>query len=160
MANQGLVDFLKQGIEAWNAWKAKNPDAEIDLSGAQLCHIDLRQANLRRASLEGANLSCADLSQAGLRDANLSGANLSRANLSNADLHGAIVTGTQFALSLGLSDVEIEALQARGATFVEDLPPNRVPRENQGSAHRIAEQPIIHKTLIEKQAPIKLRRPS
>ncbi len=117
MANQGQVDFLKQDVAAWNVWKARNPEAEIDLAGAIFSFADLRSANLRKADLSHANLQGADLSKAGLRDANLSGADLRKANLLDADLHGAKVTDAQFALSLGLSETKIDALKAQGAIF-------------------------------------------
>ena len=33
MANQQQLDILKQGVEAWNEWRKKNPDVTIDLNG-------------------------------------------------------------------------------------------------------------------------------
>ena len=57
-----------------------------DLFGANLSDADLRGANLSDADLRCANLSDADLRCANLRDADLRGANLSDADLRNADL--------------------------------------------------------------------------
>ncbi len=31
MANEELVDLLKEGIPAWNAWREKKPEGKIDL---------------------------------------------------------------------------------------------------------------------------------
>lgn len=68
------------------------PDA--DLSGKDLSHRYLAQANLQNAILINANLFMADLNGAKLADANLSGADLSATNLTSADLSGAILTET------------------------------------------------------------------
>jgi hypothetical protein len=91
MANDEHVAVLKQGVNAWNAWRRFDDGA--DLSGA-----DLSRANLSGANLFVANLSEANLIGANLRGANLSDANLSRANLWSAvlvdtDLTGADLTG-------------------------------------------------------------------
>src|SRR5215510_11219760 len=74
MANDEHVALLKQGVDAWNAWRRYNPDIRPDLSEANLSGADLR-----RAHLYGANLTRADLSEA-----DLSGADLRRADLSEA----------------------------------------------------------------------------
>jgi uncharacterized protein YjbI with pentapeptide repeats len=47
MANDEHVALLKQGVDAWNAWRQANPDIR---------HPDLRGANLTEANLSGANL--------------------------------------------------------------------------------------------------------
>ncbi|MBY0421356.1 MAG: pentapeptide repeat-containing protein, partial [Parvularculaceae bacterium] len=75
---------LKEGVEAWNAWREANLDAKVDLRGA-----DLRGANLSDASLGYANLSGADFREADLIGAWLFEADLSRAILLAADLSGA-----------------------------------------------------------------------
>lgn len=107
MTNQEQFEILRQGVKAWNKWRAENPDVEIDLSGADLYDADLNRinltgANLKRAFLEkadlgeadlmGADLSHANLIDARLFTANLTGANLRRANLFGADLMGANLT--------------------------------------------------------------------
>jgi hypothetical protein len=103
MANKEQLRILKQGVDAWNNWRAKTPDTDIDLTeanliGANLSEVDFSNANLRGANLirvilSGANLSGATLQGAGLRQADLRGANLIRANLrtflSRANLSGA-----------------------------------------------------------------------
>jgi Pentapeptide repeats (8 copies) len=87
MANDEHAALLKQGVEAWNAWRDKNPDRP-NLSGA-----DLRRADLRKADLSEANLSAADLSRADLSKADLSGASLVRTRLSATTMTGAKVYG-------------------------------------------------------------------
>ena len=83
MANDEQTDLLKQGTRAWNAWRAEQTEATVDLSGGALRGLDL----------EGADLSGADLRRADLRGANLSGANLTAAHLEGANLFKAIIDG-------------------------------------------------------------------
>jgi uncharacterized protein YjbI with pentapeptide repeats len=94
MANQELVQILKQGGEVWNKWRTENIVSILDLMGADLRGTflngaDLRQAFLYKAELIGANLSRADLHGADLRMAHLSEAHLTGAHLSRADLSDA-----------------------------------------------------------------------
>jgi hypothetical protein len=49
MANDEHVALLKQGVNAWNAWREKSPGIRPDLRGAGLREEYLRKANLRRA---------------------------------------------------------------------------------------------------------------
>ncbi len=67
MANEEHVALLKQGVAAWNSWRAENRDVQPDLSGA-----NFSEANLRAANLSGANPS---------RGEQLGGADLEEANL-------------------------------------------------------------------------------
>ncbi len=83
MTNNEQMDLLKQGTQAWNAWRAEHTEATIDLSGGAL----------RGLVLEGADLSGADLKDADLRGANLSGANLTAAHLEGTNLFKAIIDG-------------------------------------------------------------------
>ena len=55
-------------------------------SRADLCDVDLRNADLRCANLSDADLRCANLRDADLRGANLSDADLRNADLCRADL--------------------------------------------------------------------------
>jgi hypothetical protein len=56
MANDEHVALLKQGVAAWNAWRAENPNIRPDLRGAVLNRTDLRGADLSEADLEEAAL--------------------------------------------------------------------------------------------------------
>jgi uncharacterized protein YjbI with pentapeptide repeats len=62
MANQELVDRLKQGVEGWNLWRKEFQGilnlSEANLSGAFIRRADLRRADLRYANLREANLTC------------------------------------------------------------------------------------------------------
>jgi uncharacterized protein YjbI with pentapeptide repeats len=103
MANEEHLALLKQGVDAWNEWKANNPDIRPDLSfamgkgitisGAKLSGVDLSRANLSRADLNRADLIGANLSEANLKEAYLSGADLIGANLTETDLISADLIG-------------------------------------------------------------------
>ena len=43
--------ILKEGVDAWNAWRSENPDIRPDLSGANLSKAYLSRANLSEAYL-------------------------------------------------------------------------------------------------------------
>ena len=98
MANNEQMDVLKQGAQAWNAWRAEQTEATIDLSGGALRGLDL----------EGADLSGADLRDADLRGANLSGANLTAARLEGANLFKAVIEGA-----------DLDAADLRGVRFLQ-----------------------------------------
>ena len=96
MANNEQIDLLKQGTQAWNAWRAERPEATVDLSdgalrGLDLEGADLSGADLRRADLRGTNLGGADLT-----GARLEGANFFKAVIDGADLNQADLRGVQF----------------------------------------------------------------
>ena len=77
MANEEHLKLLREGVDVWNAWRAKEPLIQPNLYDA-----DLSGAKPPRGvALFGANLHGADLS-----GANLSGAIFSEANLSGATL--------------------------------------------------------------------------
>jgi len=44
MANEEQRSILKQDVEVWNEWRADNPRVEIDLSGANVSSVNLREA--------------------------------------------------------------------------------------------------------------------
>jgi uncharacterized protein YjbI with pentapeptide repeats len=88
MANLDHLERLQQGVDAWNAWRTKEPSARPDLSRA-----DLSRANLRGVDLGAADLKWADLRQTDLRGANLRESNLLRTDLSEANLEEAVLSG-------------------------------------------------------------------
>ncbi len=93
MANPEHLAVLHQGVNVWNAWRAKEPLICPDLGRADLHQADFSRANLRGANLSRANLSRAILRRANLREANLSRATLNGATLSLANLRGANLRG-------------------------------------------------------------------
>jgi uncharacterized protein YjbI with pentapeptide repeats len=96
MADQAHVAVLKQGADAWNAWRLARAGTPADLANASLRGLDLARANLAGADCRGADLRGTVLSGATLTDANLAGANFFKAVLDAADLAGANLIGARF----------------------------------------------------------------
>ena len=90
MTDDEHLRILKQGVAAWNKWRASNPKIRPDLEVANLTGTDLRGADLTRA-----NLGAADLRGADLGFANLTDADLGFANLTGSDHGVTIVTQEQ-----------------------------------------------------------------
>ena len=109
MANKQHVARLKQGFVVWNAWRAENDWAPVDLSyAADLSHADLRDADLNKADLTGADLTGANLNKADLSHADLFSANLSHADLRDADLSSANLTDVSLA-GANLTDADLSS---------------------------------------------------
>src|SRR5919199_1295300 len=132
MANEEHLALLKQGVDAWNEWKANNPDIRPNLSfatgngltirGAKLSGIDLSRTNLSRADLGkadliGANLTEANLSEAYLSQVDLIGANLTRADLTSADLISANLIGANLSM-VYLSGADLSKANLSGADLI------------------------------------------
>jgi len=110
MANKEHLAVLRQGVEAWNRWRGRNPAIFPDLSvtdlvRANLCGANFSEADLSVADLSGANLMGADLSGANLGVADLSGTNLTGADLRGANVKLATVGYTVFG-AVDLSEVK------------------------------------------------------
>jgi hypothetical protein len=126
MPNTDHLERVRQGVGAWNAWRAKEPSVRANLSGADLRDSDLKYADLRGADLRGADLRGANLDGANLDGANLSGANLNEASLNGADLHngdlswtnlsGAILFGTNLYVT-DLSWANLSGAKLNGANL-------------------------------------------
>lgn len=121
MANAEQLSMLRQGVEVWNGWRAKNMYVyadlnEADLQGVVLGGADLRIAHLRRANLFRADLSNANLSGVDLSDANLREANLNHTDLTKANLNGASLTSA-FAREANLNQANLLAANLRSANF-------------------------------------------
>ena len=96
MANNQQMDLLKQGPQAWNAWRAEQTEVSVDLSGAALRGLDLKGADLSGADLKDADLRGANLSGANLKGAHLEGSNLFKVLIDSADLKEADLRVVQF----------------------------------------------------------------
>ncbi len=146
MANRNHVATLKRSVQAWNQWRAENPEiipnlcdaglvmahlvganldqatligAELsgaDLRIASLRYSDLRRADLREADLRGANVSGADLREADLRCTYFRTANLRSSNLEEADLRGADLTGANLS-DARLHKTNLYEAQTAGTIF-------------------------------------------
>ncbi len=99
MANAEHVELVRSGVEAVNRFASENDGVTLDLEGADLHGLDLREAriqaacladaNLEGADLRGARIHAADMRRCNLRGADLRGAGMHRADLTGADLRGA-----------------------------------------------------------------------
>ena len=96
MADDTHLAVLKQGVDAWNEWRAAHATTRPDLSDASLRGLDLAKVDLPGADLCKADLRGTNLSGAVLIGANLAGANLFKAVLDGADLSGANLIGARF----------------------------------------------------------------
>jgi uncharacterized protein YjbI with pentapeptide repeats len=104
-----------------------------DLTGADLSHAKLDQADLRYANLDHAELFAASLFQADLRyanltdaklnDADLRQASLNYANLENADLEDANVAMVDLSYA-NLKDANLTDANLTGANLLETVMPN------------------------------------
>src|SRR3972149_4014173 len=120
MANQEQVEILKQGVQVWNKWRAKNLGFQVDLFGADLSGADLRQANLSGADLRQANLWKADLREANLSEANLSGASLMGAYLNRAHLGGAHLYVAHL-MGADLNGADLSEANLRGTSLIRTV---------------------------------------
>ncbi len=135
MADQELLDLLKQGSNFWNSWRQEHQAKQLNLSGANLSGANLSGANLSGANLSGANLSRAYLSGAVLSRAHLSGAslwkavlsgaNLSRVDLSGFDLSGFDLSNTNLSeaklIKTNLSNTNLSRATLTGANLREAI---------------------------------------
>ena len=96
MVNNQQMDLLKQGPQAWNAWRAEQTEVSVDLSGAALRGLDLEGADLSGGALKDADLRGANISGANLKGAHLGGSNLFKVLIDSADLKEADLRGVQF----------------------------------------------------------------
>jgi uncharacterized protein YjbI with pentapeptide repeats len=131
MANGKHIALLKQGVEAWNAWRHDNANIRPDLREANLNGADLREANLNRADLSKANLNGARLDGvrlywAYMREAQLSGANVSKADLriidlSRANLQGAMLQNARldgaYLREANLTEADLSGASLLGVNF-------------------------------------------
>lgn len=72
MANEKHIEILKSGVEAWNNWRARNPEIIPDLTEIDLSEQDFSKANFNKVQFNGANLSGTILRDTDLSEANLS----------------------------------------------------------------------------------------
>jgi uncharacterized protein YjbI with pentapeptide repeats len=101
MADENQVGILRRDVSQWNACRADNPTAKIDLSYADRRSARMENADLRGADLTGADMILSVLTMADLRGAHLQSAQLSfaytgGAKLPGADRSGALLYATTF----------------------------------------------------------------
>jgi len=130
MANPKHLAKLKEGVSAWNQWRAGNPRlggpdfSDADLSGAILIGMNFLGANFTRAKLSGANLGVSNLTMACMIDADLTKASLLWANLHRSVLCGADLEEAEIG-STSFSDVFCLSC-ARGLESVKHSGPSSI----------------------------------
>jgi uncharacterized protein YjbI with pentapeptide repeats len=130
MADEEQLAILRQGVEAWNAWRHEHGNflrpgfvRSPNLTGAPLRGEELAGANLSRADLTDADLSGADLTGADLHAAYLTrarlldGAILVDANLSDAVLMGTVLAGADLT-GADLSRAHLSGAILNGTTLL------------------------------------------
>ena len=105
MANQEQLEILRQGVDAWNKWRASNTMVQIDLGGADLHESDFNGVNLSGANLLYANLSSTNLIRANLKWAILIETNLNLSNLENITIGYTRFGNTALTETFGLERV-------------------------------------------------------
>jgi uncharacterized protein YjbI with pentapeptide repeats len=120
------LQLLETGVEAWNAWRAKYPEIEIQLAstrldGRNLESIDLSGANLEHANFRGSNLRHANFTRAHASSAlfpkaDVAGADFSGCNLTGASFFEAYVGSANFDRAV-MAEAVLERVQAHGARF-------------------------------------------
>lgn len=116
MANQSHVEIARKGTASIAEWRKKNPKVRLDLSGANLSHIELSRADLSDADLSGVDLSEALMAWAILNSANLSGASLSKTNLGFCCLVAANLSKADFS-EAKLFEANLTAANLTQASF-------------------------------------------
>jgi len=144
LANAEQLSVLGHGLEVWNEWCIAHAGESIDLSGADLRHLEfgllpaLRRADEQRGlipkgaswpfiyneivgwelmplNLRDANLRGSNLDGADLIKADCQGADFSRATLKAANLHRADLSSAKFV------DADLRSADLRGADLSQSL---------------------------------------
>jgi len=84
MANLEHVEILKQGVAAWNSWRAKD-NIVPDLSDENFVNYELEGMNFEGARLHSVMFNAAKLKGARFMGARVIGSSFVAANLANAD---------------------------------------------------------------------------
>ena len=120
MANPQHIEWLLEGVEAWNARRKNGEVEKPDFEGVdfyQAFHDAGKIDGESRIPLDKVDLSCANLNGANLSCANLSGANLSGAYLVNADLWRAQAVEAKFWTAI-ISGARLDEANLTKASFI------------------------------------------
>lgn len=114
--NQANIICVMRYLE--NPSKLKFPNlVGADLSGLILDGVTLIRGNLSYANLSNSSLVNADLLFANLTGTDLRSCNLEGATLNETIWQDALVTDCQLGVSIGLTSMQRQDLQMRGAVF-------------------------------------------
>ncbi len=131
MADQQHLDILRQGVAAWNAWRAQHPTIRPDFSGTTLHEMDLfdprynvnlKGANFSHTHFSGMNLGFADLREADFREASMGLGTVAHGSshvmLASADLRGADLQKVFF-MHVDLSSADLRGAKLSGAVLMQ-----------------------------------------
>ena len=102
MAVAKHLEILKQGVEAWNAWRADHVRIRPVLTGVRFEGNDFSEINFLKTNLSGSCLASANFRDADLRYADFSGCDLRYADFSDANLMLADLTGANLSGAKGV----------------------------------------------------------
>jgi uncharacterized protein YjbI with pentapeptide repeats len=119
LADEAIVDLLRQGHAVFNSWRLKNPGAEIDLREANLVGLDLSKCNLIRANLSGARMLGVRLIATRLEFAVLDGADLGTLDGRPAELAECQATNASFVRAKLQGSRADRAFQLAGGDLTE-----------------------------------------
>jgi hypothetical protein len=117
VADNEQFELLMRDVDAWNRWRADNPEVKPDLSYAVMRCANLPLANLSWTQLREADLVLANLRGADLRHADLSGSNLVGARLLGIDLVQANICGADLSTAEDLTEEQLR--EAHGDIFTK-----------------------------------------
>ena len=119
MANPEHVEIVKQGWAAFDIWREKNPDVQLDLAGANLHRVDLSGVDLGRADLRWAELNVADLYRTNLSEACIENATMGFTVLADLDL--STVKGLGTVRHFGPSSIGVDTLYRSQGKIPEEF---------------------------------------
>lgn len=119
MADPKHLAILRMGVDAWNAWRRRNPGIRPDISNADLNTMDLAGANLAYARLSGTNFANANLARADLTGADITYTVFNGTVLEHTNLTQAALMGTVFG-QVHLDDCKgLERCQHSGPSIID-----------------------------------------
>src|SRR5438270_552665 len=106
MANPDHLNMLRQGVDAWNAWRGHHP-VKPDLNEAYLMGADLSGANLSGATLIGASLVDADITNADLTGCRVYGVSAWNVKLSGGTRQQGLVITVENEPDVTVDNIEV-----------------------------------------------------
>ena len=118
MTKEEMTALLWKGAAEWNAWRAENPDADLNFRALDLHGINLEGAELNRADFAQADLTDARFNGAQLHAASFRRGCLLRAQFKNAHLTGAYI-GRVYAREADFSNANLYQAHFHGSGTIK-----------------------------------------
>jgi uncharacterized protein YjbI with pentapeptide repeats len=123
MSTEKHAAIIRQGVEAWNAWRVQSPDVHPDLRGIDFntstnnLH-SFQAANFKETTFDGCEVWSADLDGSDLRGSSFRDADVYFCDLTNVDLRGAEMQDARIRLcdlqGANLADATMGRTELRG----------------------------------------------